>query len=205
MTNKTFNKIFCIGMNKTGTSSLHQAFLKLGLRSIHHGPGDYSSLREHLQKASAIDAQIREFKKSGEKLLQEINDYDAYSDIGLLIHNFHIIDSQYPNSKFIYTQRNTDDWVNSRRKHIERNIKARESGRYESAFNTVEVETWIKTKNEHFARVKSYFRNRPNDLLIMHVTEGDGFEKLCPFLGLTIPEENFPRANVAKGFSSNTN
>ncbi len=68
-------------MNKTGTSSLHQAFLRLGLKSIHHGPGDYSSLREHLKGASAITARILELKKSGEKLLQGISEYDAYSDI----------------------------------------------------------------------------------------------------------------------------
>ncbi len=30
-----FNKIFCIGFNKTGTSSMHQLFLDLGLRSYH--------------------------------------------------------------------------------------------------------------------------------------------------------------------------
>jgi len=28
-----FNKIFCIGFNKTGTSSLHKLFEELGLKS----------------------------------------------------------------------------------------------------------------------------------------------------------------------------
>lgn len=32
---RTWNKVFCIGLNKTGTTSLHFAFQKLGLRSFH--------------------------------------------------------------------------------------------------------------------------------------------------------------------------
>jgi hypothetical protein len=29
-------KIFCIGLNKTGTSSLHEAFQVLGINSVHY-------------------------------------------------------------------------------------------------------------------------------------------------------------------------
>jgi len=32
---KRFNKIFAVGLNKTGTFSLHSAFIILGFRSIH--------------------------------------------------------------------------------------------------------------------------------------------------------------------------
>lgn len=37
---KKFNKVFCIGLNKTGTTSIHYAFQKLGLRSFHGGTYD---------------------------------------------------------------------------------------------------------------------------------------------------------------------
>lgn len=37
---KKFNKVFCIGLNKTGTTSIHFAFQKLGLRSFHGGTFD---------------------------------------------------------------------------------------------------------------------------------------------------------------------
>jgi len=37
---KKWNKLFCIGLNKTGTTSLHFAFQKLGLRSFHGGTFD---------------------------------------------------------------------------------------------------------------------------------------------------------------------
>lgn len=38
--NKKFSKVFCIGLNKTGTTSLHCAFQKLGLTSFHGGTYD---------------------------------------------------------------------------------------------------------------------------------------------------------------------
>jgi hypothetical protein len=39
--NKKWNKVFCIGLNKTGTTSLHLAFQKMGLKSFHGGTFDY--------------------------------------------------------------------------------------------------------------------------------------------------------------------
>lgn len=37
---KKFNKVFCIGLNKTGTSSIHIAFQNMGLTSFHGGSYD---------------------------------------------------------------------------------------------------------------------------------------------------------------------
>ena len=38
----------------------------------------------------------------------------------------------------------------------------------------------------------AYFRNRPADLLVINIAEGEGFEKLAPFLSRPIPAEPFP-------------
>jgi hypothetical protein len=56
-------------------------------------------------------------------------------------------------------------------------------------------ETYIISKvyEEYYKGVIDYFRNRPSDLLTMNILEGDGWEKLCPFLGLdTMPDTPFP-------------
>jgi hypothetical protein len=39
---------------------------------------------------------------------------------------------------------------------------------------------------------KAYFEGRENDFLIMNITEGDGWESLCKFLDITIPDTEFP-------------
>ena len=46
------------------------------------------------------------------------------------------------------------------------------------------------------AGVEEYFKDRPQDLLIIDVTAGEGWEKLCPFLGSPVPDVPFPKANV---------
>ena len=44
----------------------------------------------------------------------------------------------------------------------------------------------------HNKEVREYFKDRPNDLLVMNICAGDGWEKLCPFLDKNIPAGPFP-------------
>ena len=44
----------------------------------------------------------------------------------------------------------------------------------------------------HERNVREYFAGRPEDLLVMNVTAGDGWELLCPFLGKPVPDFPFP-------------
>lgn len=46
--------------------------------------------------------------------------------------------------------------------------------------------------------VARYFADRPGDLLRMRITEGEGWERLCSFLGHPVPKERFPSLNTAK-------
>lgn len=191
------SKVFCIGMNKTGTSSLHEAFMTLGLNAIHYGPASCSSLAEHLEKGREIARNMRKYKADGLPLLRDISNYDAFSDIGPIINFFELIDEQNPGSKFIYTERDTAAWVKSRIKHVQRNRVNIKKGRYQSSFTEIEPEKWAQSKEEHFQRVMMHFAEKPEQLLIMNISHGDGYEKLCPFLGLPIRNEDFPKKNVA--------
>jgi hypothetical protein len=56
-------------------------------------------------------------------------------------------------------------------------------------------EKFIAAYNRHYEDVRRYFADRPNDLLEMDITKGDGWEKLCPFLELPIPDKPFRKAN----------
>ncbi|MBU1849693.1 MAG: hypothetical protein KKH40_03100, partial [Nanoarchaeota archaeon] len=48
---------------------------------------------------------------------------------------------------------------------------------------------------QHHEDVLSYFKNRPQDLLVINVCAGDGWEKLCSFLKLPVPNKLFPHVN----------
>ena len=43
----------------------------------------------------------------------------------------------------------------------------------------------------HHQRVADYFEGR-QDLLVLRIAAGDGWERLCPFLGEPVPDEPFP-------------
>jgi hypothetical protein len=57
--------------------------------------------------------------------------------------------------------------------------------------------TFVARYEAHNDEVLAYFADRPGDLLVLRVTEGEGWETLCPFLGLPEPQTPFPHANPA--------
>lgn len=183
-------KIFCIGLNKTGTRSLHEALEILGFSGVHWGGPDP---RAALERGPQIREAVERALEEGRPLLEDLDDADAYSDILALSTNFDLLDRQYPGSKFILTVRDVEDWLDSRRRHVEVNIARHERGEYSGTFLVVEPEAWASEKAEHEARVAAHFADRPNDLLVLDIAGNDGWELLCRFLGKPVPDVPFPR------------
>lgn len=182
--------IFCIGLSKTGTRSLHDALQILGFRSLHWGGPDLATA---VQRGPEIKALVETALREGRPLLDDLEETDAYSDIEALSTRFDVLDRQYPGSRFILTVRPLDDWLESRRAHVEANIARHARGEYAGTFLTVDLEGWAAQATEHERRVRTHFADRPGDLLVMDITTGDGWEVLCPFLGRDDPGVPFPR------------
>jgi hypothetical protein len=183
-------KLFCIGLSKTGTRSLHDALQILGLRSVHWGGPD---LQTAVQRGPEIREAVERSLREGRPLLTDLDDADAYSDIHALSTNFDVLDRQYPGSKFILTVREPEEWLDSRRRHVEANIARKARGEYGGTFLTVDIDGWRAEAIEHEQHVRAHFAGRPGDLLVLDIAAGDGWERLCPFLGLPLPTEPFPR------------
>lgn len=171
-------KVFGIGLNKTGTISLHQALEQLGYRSLHWGGPEVRRLVEANAEADR-------------PLLTGIDDHDAFSDIFALSERFDLLDHQYPGSRFVLTTRPIEHWVESRRKHVLRNRERAQRGEYAGTFLEIEPEAWRAEFEAHHQRVADYFEGR-QDLLVLRIAAGDGWERLCPFLGEPVPDEPFP-------------
>jgi hypothetical protein len=172
-------KIFGIGLNKTGTSSMHDALETLGFRSLHWGGPEK---RIEVERALA----------AGLPLVDGLGDFDAYSDIVRLSENFPLLDRQYPDAKFILTTRDVNGWIASRRRHVERNRQRRTQGLYDGSWLEVDEPAWRAEFEAHEARVTQYFAGRRDKLLVFRIIDGDGYDQLCPFLGVAIPTEPFP-------------
>ena len=175
-------KVFGIGLNKTGTSSLHEALTVLGYTGLHFaGP----------ERAALIRRAVAEQKP----LLHYLDArYDAFSDTPITNY-FYLADVQYPGSKFILTVRDLDDWLDSRRRHVEKNQRRKAMGEYDGKFLTVDLDAWEAEYRHHEGAVRSYFAGRPDDLLVLDVAAGQGWEPLCEFLGHEVPEAPFPWSN----------
>jgi len=186
------NKIFCIGLNKTGTSSLHTAFGILGFKSAHF-KCDEGNIK------TIITDNYRHYNR---KLLTGIEHYDCISDwnnpaINLL---FKQLDREHPNSKFILNTRDMNRWIESRKKHILRipNLEELRNEMPENDYYNLNISSWITEYEQLHCEVIEYFENRGCDLLVFNIEEGDGWNELCRFLSLPTPKCNFPHSNKAK-------
>lgn len=176
------NKIFNIGFKKSGSTSLTRAMEILGFKSAHFLHG----------KDRLIDI-IDKNRLDGKDFLYRIDNYDFYSDFKG--EDFYQeLDVKYPNSKFILTVRDLDSWLESMWRHTRRN-QFRPC--YKWDFNKVEPEKWMEKREKVISETRNYFQGRERDFLKIDIIGGEKWEKLCDFLDLPVPQEEFPHLNKA--------
>jgi hypothetical protein len=170
-------RVFGIGLNKTGTTSLTQALGALGYSALHHD--------------SSTEEAIRRAHREGVPLLTYAPNADAYLDIRAVEEWFDLLDQEYPESRFILTTRNIERWLRSRERHVLRNRARAGAGDYDDRWLSLDRDGWRREWHEHHDRVRSYFAGRDN-LLELDITAGDGWDALAPFLGVAVPNQPFP-------------
>jgi hypothetical protein len=179
---KVMGKIFGIGANKTGTTSLTKALEILGYKISH-----WQHQTEILTRL--IKCQFR---------YPFLETYDGATDLPIPS-IFKELDKAYPNSKFILTIRDPDDWIQSEEHH--HRMMGLEKPLFENflLFGTFhfDKQMFLEAYEKHNQKVQQYFKDR-SDLLIMDITAGDGWSKLCTFLNKPMPNQPFPALNVRK-------
>lgn len=163
-------KVLGIGLSRTGTTSLHEALLRLGYSALH--------FPHPLEKISEVDA---------------ANDTPVAAE-------YKRLDVTYPESKFILTVRSDlDAWLESCKalwdsefhkwpKHTH-DLHAKLYGTKQ-----YDRESLKSAYERHLQDVEEYFRDRTEDLLIMEVGD-DSWDPLCRFLEKEIPVIAFPHRN----------
>ena len=173
-------KVFGIGFHKTGTSSLAAALKQLGYRVT--GPNGIANPNIS-----------RDVYKLAYKLVDK---YDAFQDNPWPL-IYRELDEKYPGSKFILTVRPAEKWMRSMARHFGAMSTPMREWIYGVGCPKGNEELYIARYERHNAEVIDYFKDRPDDLLVLRLTEGEGWEKLCGFLGTEIPDVDFPHANIA--------
>jgi hypothetical protein len=179
-------KIFGIGLSKTGTSSLAQALQRLGFRTK-----DCMGARRYIAgDLSSLD-------------MDTVLAHDALTDTPIPSF-YRELDARFPGSKFILTVREREGWLASCRKQFNERSAATQSDAHRRIFedlygtNVFDAQRFAAGYERFVAGVMDYFGERPADLLVLDVTAGEGWEKLCPFLDRPLPDLPFPKANVTQ-------
>lgn len=174
--NMTRTRVFGIGLSRTSTRSLTRALTELEHRCVHY-PVDLKAIQRH----------------------------DAATDITVAC-RYQQLDRMFPGSKFILTLRERAAWLESCRNHFAAPSRIRALNELSSRQRELRLdvrrlvygsadfnaELFSAAYDRHADGVREYFRDRPTDLLEMDICAGDGWEKLCPFLGKPVPEMPFP-------------
>lgn len=176
------NKLFIIGLPRTGTTSVCHALLQFGYATAHTAYTDNC-----FENAMAIaDTPI-------------FNDYQT-------------LDKHYPGSKFLYLMREKNVWLPSIRQLLTRmhtNLTRQDGGFnihikrcYLSIFKDLSLSN-IGDDNylsdcydKHFETALSYFENRPNDFLAIDIAKQNSYNLLCQFLNKDSDKRAFEKMNI---------
>jgi hypothetical protein len=121
---------------------------------------------------------------------------------------YKLIDKNYPGTKFILTIRDPKRWFESWKRFFKKKafehpgeIEALQIIYGISKPEEINKEKFIKRFNRHNREVIEYFKDRPNDLLVVDWSEGtdaENWKRLCNFLGEKIPKRPFPKVMMSK-------
>lgn len=201
-------KIFVIGRNKTGTTSLRRAFEMLGFPTGDQRTAEWLYHRDYF--GGRFDAILRYCHTA--QVFQDV----PFSCPG----TFRYLDAAFPGSRFILTVRDSpEQWhqslvrFHSRKFGRDGRIPTAEDlhqARYcrkGFAYNTVRLhgtpdddpynpDVMMAHYRRHNRDVTEYFRERPKDLLVLNLAESGAYQRFLAFLGLPDdPAGDFPWEN----------
>jgi len=185
--NKIWNTIFMInyyifhlGRGKTGSTSLWEAVNRLGIPCSHH----YNGIDKKIYDIWFNDL-VKDIKPNF-----DIVNYKCFTDHIIFRWFFVRLTSMFPEARFILTIRDENTWIESLSNH-----RLLQTGK--DVENKEDIILRYKKYNND---VINYFKNtnQLNKLLIMDITKGDGYDKLCSFLNLPILNESFPHKKNKK-------
>lgn len=163
-------KVFGIGLGRTGTSSLAAAMRILGYR-VRHSP----------------------------RTVDEIGEADFSNDISVAW-RYLFLDYIFPDALFILTVRDVESWLRSCEKHSMKMGRRGPLRRLEQRFmcfgrTDFDCETFRQRFLSHNLAVTDHFCSRPGKLLILDICEGVDWPTLCDFLKKPYPSRPFPHLN----------
>ncbi len=185
---KSRHKVFGIGLNKTGTTSLKQALVTLGYK--------------HLERTPALFKLWK--KREYDQIFDAIDDFESFEDWPWPLMVVQLLE-RYPDAKFILTRRKSAEvWLESLKRQAEKTNPDNNPRQaiYGHAYPHGHESEHLAFYEAHLTSTRELFASRSGQLAEFCWDEGDGWQELCAFLGARKPRKPFPHANKSKNFEA---
>ena len=188
------------GFGRTGTLSLKLALEQLGFAPCHH-------MSELISRPETVAPWVRAATGEAVEWDEVLHGYRATTDWPAC-HFFKELSVRYPQAKVILTVRDAGRWFESTQSTIfnEESVKRHEDHPMSGFLRTALIQTFGSDLHDRERVIAAYERHNaavcrsisPQRLLVYEVAEGWG--SLCAFLGVSVPNRPFPRANSTEDF-----
>ncbi|MGB0498024.1 MAG: sulfotransferase [Rubricella sp.] len=180
-------KLFCIGLNRTGTTSFKRACRAMGLRH---------QKRQGRHMALWRAGRIAE-------LIAETETHDSFCDWPWPLAYRQIHAHYGEGARFVLTRRASGQvWLDSLKRHAMHTHPDRHS-RYDAYgydYPHGAEAAHLAFYEDHVAGVRRHFAEAGAGHLLLDVCwdDGDGWDAFCGFLGLPAPRRAFPHPNASE-------
>jgi hypothetical protein len=177
-------KVFGIGFQKTGTTSLGTIFDRLDYRTA-----GYRDFRDFATCAQVDWAEVTA------RALDIARRVDAAKDTPWPL-LYRELDAAFPGAKFIHVTRDPEAWIRSAVKDFANHPNALHQAIYGCPFPMGYESLWVDRYTRHNEEVAAFFADRPGDYLHLRLEDGVSYEAVCDFLGETRVGKGVPVANT---------
>lgn len=178
-------KVFCVGFQKTGTSSLGLALAQLGSRVTGYHPFRHLAAQPDLDMETVWEV-ARPVAEA----------HDAAKDTPWPV-LYRQLDEAFPNAKFVHIVRDPDSWIRSVVKDFGNHHNEIHRLIYGSDCPVGYESEWLTRYDRHNREVLEYFSGRSDDFVSLDMTKGEvNWANLCDFLGCPMPDTPWPHANT---------
>ncbi|NNF32423.1 MAG: hypothetical protein HKN66_13600 [Flavobacteriaceae bacterium] len=196
-------KIIGVGVGRTGTYTLKLAINELGYGPCHH-------MEEVLKN---MDVQVSLWSETLKGNMNWSAIYDGFnSAVDWPTAGFYReLIKEYPTAKFILTERSPESWADSFGSTIYKLVGGRDKAP-EKMHNWLDMANEVLTKTgfpgglDRDGLIKGFIAHNeavretiPDDQLLIFQVK-DGWEPLCKFLNVPVPNKPFPRTNNREEF-----
>jgi hypothetical protein len=192
-------KVIGAGFGRTGTLSLKVALEKLGFNPCHHMMEVFGK-PDHI----ALWQAAAEGKRADWSAIFE--GYEAAVDWPVCTF-WKELSEVYPAAKFILSQRDADKWFASASATIFKGMNRNDDDPHLRMVKQLIVENTFGGDIENAEHAKAIFEAHNAEVLatlpaerVLVFEASDGWQPLCEFLGVDVPDQPYPRTNSTEDF-----